>query len=234
MSYCVNCGVKLDAELTKCPLCNTPVINPAELEQLTKKVTFPDETGQPEKILRKDWGLLLTIVLSATSISCGLLNAFVFVGSLWSLLVIGLCVLIWVSALPTVIYLKMSIYLYLLFDGFAAGAYLYMISFVTPSINWFTNIALPITALVTLFVIIITFLYRKVSRSFLAIALYIFVEIPILCVFIELLIENYYHTPPKLTWSAVVLTACAIICIMLITALSKKRFREAIRRRLHF
>ena len=27
MSYCVNCGVKLDPSLERCPLCNTPVIN---------------------------------------------------------------------------------------------------------------------------------------------------------------------------------------------------------------
>ena len=28
MSYCVNCGVELDASATKCPLCDTPVYNP--------------------------------------------------------------------------------------------------------------------------------------------------------------------------------------------------------------
>lgn len=28
MSYCVNCGVELDASASECPLCNTPVINP--------------------------------------------------------------------------------------------------------------------------------------------------------------------------------------------------------------
>ena len=28
MSYCVNCGVKLAKSEKKCPLCNTPVINP--------------------------------------------------------------------------------------------------------------------------------------------------------------------------------------------------------------
>ena len=27
MSYCVNCGVELEASLRECPLCHTPVIN---------------------------------------------------------------------------------------------------------------------------------------------------------------------------------------------------------------
>ena len=28
MSYCVNCGVELDATASFCPLCHTPVLNP--------------------------------------------------------------------------------------------------------------------------------------------------------------------------------------------------------------
>ena len=37
MSYCVNCGVKLEESLTKCPLCNTPVINPNILKKMESK-----------------------------------------------------------------------------------------------------------------------------------------------------------------------------------------------------
>ena len=28
MSYCVNCGVELNSNEKRCPLCSTPVINP--------------------------------------------------------------------------------------------------------------------------------------------------------------------------------------------------------------
>lgn len=234
MSYCVNCGVKLEASLKKCPLCNTPVMNPSELKESISPSPFSKVAGQPETVLRKDWGLLLTIVLTATAISCGLLNAFVFQKNLWSLLIIGMCILIWVFALPTVIYMKMVIYAYLVFDGFAVAAYLYMISFVTPGVQWFTLLALPITAIVTFLAVVFAFLFRKISHSFLPTALYIFIEIPVLCIGIELLIHNYHHQSMRLTWSAVVLTACGIICIMLITVLSKKRLRNAVRRRLHF
>ena len=34
MSYCVNCGVELEKSIRKCPLCNTPVINPNDLAKL--------------------------------------------------------------------------------------------------------------------------------------------------------------------------------------------------------
>ena len=41
MSYCVNCGVELDASLEVCPLCNTPVLNPNEIERPQLKTPFP-------------------------------------------------------------------------------------------------------------------------------------------------------------------------------------------------
>ena len=234
MSYCVNCGVKLEPSIQRCPLCNTPVINTNELEKEIKNPPFPKEIGQPEKIKRRDWGLLLTVVLSATAFSCGLLNALVFRSNMWSLIILGACILIWVFAIPTFIYTKISVYFSLLFDGFAVAIYLLLISFITPSTKWLYQLSLPITALVTLQAIVFAFLYRTISTSFLATALYIFIEIPVLCVGIEILIRLFFKGPIRITWSAVVLTACTIIVIALITIISKKQFRNAVRRRLHF
>ena len=45
MSYCVNCGVKLDPSLKRCPLCNTPVINPTLMN--------PQEPVPPSHYLRQ-------------------------------------------------------------------------------------------------------------------------------------------------------------------------------------
>ena len=53
MSYCVNCGVKLDDALIKCPLCNTPVINPKELKKMGPISPFPIERGETEKVKSK-------------------------------------------------------------------------------------------------------------------------------------------------------------------------------------
>ena len=63
---------------------------------------------------------------------------------------------------------------------------------------------------------------------------YLFAEVAVLCVSIELLIRRFLAEPYMLTWSAVVLTACAVIIVALITMLSRKRLRGAVRRRLHF
>ena len=61
MSYCVNCGVELDASSRECPLCNTPVINPRErLQQGScggleagkgeRPAAFPKDKGQVETV----------------------------------------------------------------------------------------------------------------------------------------------------------------------------------------
>ena len=50
MSYCVNCGVELDASATKCPLCDTPVYNPKAPEPSTQPSPFPKEKGQVEVV----------------------------------------------------------------------------------------------------------------------------------------------------------------------------------------
>ncbi len=234
MSYCVNCGVKLEPSLTECPLCNTPVINPKELYSKKKISPYSREKGQVDVVKRRDLAILTSIVLIATSLSCLLLNLFVFSGSLWSLFIIGACLLLFVLIFPAVIYTKLPIYISLLFDGIAVGFYLYMITFNTSSKEWFTGLALPIVALATILVEIFALLLRSFPVSFITTALYFFAEAALLCVGVELLIDHYLGLPLHLVWSAVVLTVCAVIVILLITVLSRRRLRDAVRRRLHF
>lgn len=234
MSYCVNCGVKLEPSLPECPLCNTPVINPKELYDKKRTSPYPKERGQVDVVKRKDLAILTSIVLTATSISCLLLNLFVFPESLWSLFIIGACLLLFVLVFPAVIYTKLPIYISLLFDGIAIGFYLYMITFNTASDDWFFRLALPIVLLATILVEIFTLLVRSFSVFFITTALYFFAEAALFCVGIELLIHRYLGTALKLTWSAVVLTVCSVIVVLLITVLSRRRLRDAVRRRLHF
>lgn len=234
MSYCINCGVELDASLTSCPLCNTPVINPSELEKAAMPSPYPKERGQVDTVRRKDISILATIVLVATSACCLLLNLFVFSDSQWSLFIIGACLLLYVLLIPVMIYVRFPIYIYLLLDGIATGVYLFLITFNTKDDRWFSELALPILALVVILVEIFALLLHAFPISFTTTALYFFVEIALLCPGLELLIRCYLDAPLRLRWSAVVITVCMVIVVMLITVLSRERLRNAARRRLHF
>ncbi|MBE5882895.1 MAG: hypothetical protein E7291_00480 [Lachnospiraceae bacterium] len=234
MSYCVNCGVELDASAKTCALCNTPVINPNELSQKGHKTPFPQEKGQVETVKRKDMGILMTTVVLTTALTCGLLNIFVFPGAMWSLAVIGVCAILWVIMIPAVIYTKQSVYVSLLYDGISVAVYLYMLAYMIGMDNWFWQLGLPIVVWITILAELLTFCIRKLPRSFLTVSLYIFTTIALLCVGLEILIDRYIGAGIHIGWSAVVLTICAIVDIAIITMLSRRRLRNAVRRRLHF
>ena len=234
MSYCVNCGVKLEESLSACPLCNTPVINPNELQKIRNESPYPKEKGQVDRVRRHDLGLLTGVVLLATSLSCFLLNYFVFSGSRWSLFVIGICLLLFVFLIPVIVSTRLPVYISLLLDGIAIGVFLYLICLATPGDKWFTHLALPIVVLITILVEIFALLTHIFPFSFIATAIYFFAEVALLCIGIELLIDYYFNQPLHLVWSAIVLTVCGVIIVTLICVLSIRRLRDAVRRRLHF
>lgn len=234
MSYCVNCGVALEPSLKECPLCHTPVLNPKQPIHTDTDMPYPASKGQVEIERRKDLGILLSVVLSATSLTCLLLNLLVFKAVPWSLLVIGICICLFVFTIPAVIYTKSPIYISLLADGAAVAGYLYVLTYLTFSDDWFYAIGLPIVIAVTALFELFTLCTRKFPFTVLSVSLYFFIEVPVLCVIIELLIRKFSYDSLYISWSAIVLTVCTIIDIALITIISKKRLRSEIRRRLHF
>lgn len=234
MSYCVNCGVELQADAGKCPLCNTVVLNPNELGKRKEEPSpFPSEKGQVETVKRKDIGILLTAILAATGVICGALNALVFQGAPWSLAVGGVCVVLWVILIPVVIFKKQPVYVSLLLDGVAVAAYLYMLTYLVGSSEWFFGLGLPITVLVTVIAELFTICVRKLPYAFLVGCLEFFTAAGLLCMGIEIMIDRYLSKEIALSWSAVVLTVCGILDIAFITMLSRSRLRHALYKRLH-
>ena len=234
MSYCVNCGVELYAAMEKCPLCNTPVINPSQLVSGTEKKPFPEEKGTVETADRKDFAIVLTAFVLATGITCGLLNILAFRGTMWSLAVIGACVILWVCMLPVVIAGRLPVYAFLLLDGLSVALYLYLLALMLDDAEWCFELGLPIVALVTAVAVAFALCVRKLPRSFLTVTLYLVSAVGLLCMGLELLIDHYLNGEFSMTWSAVVLTVCVIFDIVIITMLSRRRLRSEVRRRLHF
>lgn len=234
MSYCVNCGVELDGALRECPLCNTPVINPRELAQHRKASPFPEEKGAVETVRRKDLGILMTSILGAAAVACGIINLLVFTQIAWSLAVIGACLLVWVMMVPLMIDSRQSVYVYLLLDGVAAGLYLFMLSFLTPNQKWLWGLGIPIVILVIIMTEVLTVCIRHLPSSFLTNSLYVVNAAGLLCLGLEILIDRYVSGHIALSWSIVVLAVVGSVDAVLVTVLSRRRLRNEVRRRLHF
>lgn len=234
MSYCVNCGVELEHSLKECPLCNTRVINPNEREAVNATSSFPKEKSTVEAVMRKDVGILVSIILFSTAITCGCLNYFIFDSNRWSLVVIGACLVLWVTLFPIVIYEKLHIHVAILFDGLSLIGYLYMFTLLTDTDRWFWGLGVPLVVFITFLAELYVFCVRKLPRSILTEALYAITAIGILFVGIEILVDWYLHTRIVFRWSAIAATVCLIIDVVIISLLSMRRFRNAIRRRFHF
>lgn len=235
MAYCVHCGVELDASLKRCPLCDTPVLDPHGLSHEEAVSPYPLERGKvDEPVQRKDIAIFFSTFLLTVSITCGLLNLFVFSNNRWALMVFGTCMLIWVFFFPILIYKRTSAYISFILDGLAIIVYLFLMANLMDRYQWFYQLGVPIVVLCTLLLELSIILYQKVNRSFLSVGLYLLIDSSLLCMGIELLCRRFLGKPYQLTWSAVVLTVCVILSIMILTVFFSPRLRGAARKRLHF
>lgn len=234
MSYCVNCGVELDAALKKCPLCGTKVYHPDKEQTLETKQTFPKKKGEVEKVSKKEYVIFITVICLTVITTCTLLNILVYNTTRWSVPVDGVFLTLWVFFMTAIFCEKITVYGMLLFDAVAIGNYMFMISNITRSDEWFYAIGLPI--LITIFVLLelIVLLNKKVSSSLLAGTLYFFIMTAIVCLVVEATLDLYFHQAVSLSWSAVVLTVCLTIGVVLSLVMMMERVRKQIRRRLHF
>lgn len=144
MSYCVNCGVELDATASFCPLCHTPVLNPGQPVDEHAPKPFPTQRGEVAPASKRELALLITAMLASVAVCCGVLNLFLNQQRPWSLYVIGAAVMLWIWFVPPLLARGMHLLLRLLLDVAAVAIYVFLISVDLDGRSWFCGLALPI------------------------------------------------------------------------------------------
>ena len=234
MSYCVNCGVELDRTCQTCPLGRTPVLNPNQPVDKESPMPYPIRKGVAEPETHKEVTILISTILLTTSVICFLLNLLLVSHSHWFVYVVGPCVILWIFLIPFFFPGKLPNCACIILNGVSIAAYLNIISGMHPGQGWYQDIALPVTVLTTALVILFyLFSYRR-RRSFIAKTAWLLGSAALLCVSIELLLHFHDRQPLFLSWSAVVLTCCVSVDVVLITIYFMKGLREELRRRMHF
>ena len=76
MSYCVNCGVELDASAKKCALCNTPVYNPSQNPVKDATTPFSQTPVIPTSMKQKFIALIVTYIFLIPNLVCVFINLF--------------------------------------------------------------------------------------------------------------------------------------------------------------
>lgn len=127
MSYCVNCGVELDASAKKCALCSTPVINPNIVDLSGEEKPFSDTLQIPKGIKKRFIAFVISVAMLVPNIVMFFLNVFFIQEGFWSIHVFAACVLAWVMFVFPLLTKKVRPYLLWAFDTLAISGFLFVL-----------------------------------------------------------------------------------------------------------
>lgn len=232
MSYCVHCGVELDKTAKKCPLCQTPVLDPKSLPDPEAIFPYPQEKGQVD-LPRKDIGVLVSSLVLATSLTCLLLNVLIYNAYPWSMAVVGASVLLWVLLLPLFFFKKIPVYVCLFLDGAAVALYLQLIAGMTDTKGWVLHLGLPIVLVVLIVAEVLALCINLYKFHFLTGTIEVMSSVGVICVAVECIVDYYLTGKIAISWAAVVGTVSIVVDVAAIVILCNKKLRGQLRKRLH-
>ena len=233
MSYCVNCGVELEAAQKKCPLCGVVVINPLAPPQEEKK-TYPTIRDDFKKKDRLFWIKFITILLAVPIITCVLSDLLVTKHLSWSVYVIAGVTLLWVLSTSPLYFKKFSAVKMLLIDTAAVVVFLSTIEASVGGRPWLFPIALPICAYLLISSLAVIGFKRLLGLSGLGIAAAISICLGLMLPGLEILVDLYTTGTVSLFWCWLVSAPCLSVAVLLILLDNNKKFKTEFEKRLHF
>ena len=235
MSYCVHCGVKLSEGEKRCPLCLTPVFDPAEPRQSRAPRAYPVRT--PEQELKQNKHFLLIIaglMLAMPALLCLVIDLLVTGSVTWSGYASSALILLFASVTVPLAVEKYQAYAAVGTGFLCLNTYLFLVEQLSNSGSWFFPIALPAISLCAVMVTAIILMYRRETLNLLTVIAASFAAAALECVAIEWLINAANGKSGDFIWSPFVLAPCAFISLALFFINYNRAVREEVRRRVHF
>lgn len=233
MSYCVNCGVELEAAQKSCPLCGVVVINPRQ-KTTEEKVSYPKKRDEFKKKDRIFWFKFISILLAMPMITCIVSDLLVSKQLTWSIYVVAGVLQVWVVSTSPMYFKRFSIVKMLFIDIAATMICLMIIETMSGGHGWLGKIALPICVYVLVSGLLVVYLYRRFSLSGLGVWAAIFIYTGIMMPGLEAIIDLYGKGTVSLFWCWFAIASCLSVAALLITLANNKRFRTELAKRLHF
>ena len=223
MSYCVNCGVELDNSILKCPLCDTPVINPKILKNQESAPAFPERIQIPQASKNKYGAIIISILLLIPNIVCIITNFLFTPELLWSIYVVSSSAIFWFLFILPFIMKRKFPYLIVTVDAIATAAYIFVFYYLNSAQarNWFWTVALPIDiAVFACVAILISFFSKPRTKAVSAIA--IFSAITALCLFFCVIINLYAYSVVA-TYITMIIGISSLILLFFFIAVEKNK-----------
>lgn len=234
MSYCVHCGVELGAAAQKCPLCGTPVYDPASPPDEGAEPFFPTRKEEIAPVSRREAGLLLSAMFASVAICCAVLNLIFYRELWWSFFPGGAAVMLWVWFALPLLFRTLNPWYRLTLDTLAIAVYVLLIALAVRGLGWYFRIALPILLFVMAVFPTEIWLLRYRRPSLLSSAILVLLTVGIFTAVIELVCDLYISGVWRPGWSLIVLISCAGLCVPLLVIRRVPSLREEVRRRFHF
>ena len=180
MSYCVNCGVELDATAAKCVLCDTPIYHPEKKVEIDAVAPFSDIPEIPQNMKKKFGALIASYILLIPNIVCFFINIFTSPENLWFIYLGSTSLLIWVVLVFPFLSKKLHPYMMWAFDTVAVALYTYV--FQSQNFGgekWYFSIALPIILIVSACVLAFIYWDRRRRHHWTSKVQHVFVDLVI-------------------------------------------------------
>lgn len=232
MSYCVNCGVELEPDAQRCPLCHTPVVNPVCPVEESISPNFPAQRREVEPVNRREAAVLLSALYGVVGVCCVLLNLLFWRdGMPWAMIVAGACAMLWVWTVPPLLLRRVHSIVLLGLDLLAVAGLLWLIALAVDGLNWLGRLALPIwwgCSVVLLFL-----WYMLPRRSMLGRGMLVLGSCVVLMLWLEGCIDLFWGDYQPL-WSLVVAVVGVALMLPLVVIRCRPDLRREVRRRFHF
>ena len=235
MAYCVHCGVKLGESEKKCPLCGTPVLDPASPVPRETPRAYPVRT--PEQDLKRNTRFLLlftALMLLLPAGLCIVIDLLLGEGLSWSIYAAGAMILLFVSVAVPLLVSKFRAYFTVGTVFLCLNLYLFLVEQISGSQGWFLPIALPALALAAAGLAGLILLYRRGWLNKLTLPAALLLAAAAECLAIEWLCIRARGGAMHFVWSPFVMSSCVFIALALFFINSNRAVREEVRRRVHF
>ncbi len=228
MSYCVNCGVELDASAKKCALCDTPIVNFTK-PAVEKKTPFSTTEHIPSSTNRRFVAYIISVALLIPNLVCFLSNAVFWNGKPWTLYVNSTSFLLWVLFVFPFFTKKLRPYLMWFVDSLGSCFYAYfffVLGFESIGSKWYYSCFLPIALTTSFMILLYMFWLKKKKRHWVLKSTAIMVILAVISIVSGSVIDFATNFKHAFDIGMIIFISCAVAIAFLIYCYSSKHMRK--------
>jgi len=211
MPYCSRCGVEVDNDVKKCPLCSTPIqILGSDNLTLGRYPDKPAPQPAPPRRNKKEQRRMAAIIITFGLLIPGSIaiaaDLVVNKDITWGTYTISALIYIWVIILLPVLYYKTPVFTLMAYY-LSTLLFLYSIEAFSGGDKWFRQLALPIITVTAILIAINFFIANRSAIKGINIFAFAVFSLGLECVGIEMALSLFLENTIRVWWSIMVLSA---------------------------